>query len=220
MLQLVIWGYREYFMDYGKTVRIAELSIDNFSEAACPEDMVNWTSLYYQTEKGAKYTFVQDDSIALPNDDKNRTVPRSFKEAMPELSSYFVQHYGKVGRYFQHGVLKQVKLNTQTDLFRYDRTRNKFVFRQLSDPGKMIFVEYITDGLREDDEALVHPYALEPLLRYAVLEYRKSRPRKYTNFDVRVAQEDYDKAMEHLRSRNLKISFKRISRLIIQSRTY
>ncbi len=69
MLQLVIWGYREYFMDYGKTVRIAELSIDNFSEAACPEDMVNWTSLYYQTEKGAKYTFVQDDSIALPNDD-------------------------------------------------------------------------------------------------------------------------------------------------------
>lgn len=163
--QFLLWawlGWREYYMDQGKSVAITELDLSPSMEADLPDDFVDWTSVYTQSSNGQKITFVHDRGIAL-NDTLNTSEKKLFSvsEANPTLANQYVSRWGSTGIRFTEGVI-----HNGTGYFRCDYARNKLAFNALFTRPDKITLEYLSNGVEKKGFLLVHEYAVGALREY------------------------------------------------------
>lgn len=163
-LNWAYWGWREVFMDQGRSTKVIPLSINDALEAELPKDFIDWVSVYYE-EYNRKITFVHDTNISkrmdtTPTPEKTNLV--TVRDALPTLYSNYINRYGEhVGRAFGGGV----PLN-HTGYFNVDYYRGKITFDATQVQKEDILLEYLSSDIEDRGEILVHDYAVGMIREY------------------------------------------------------
>lgn len=213
-LHAALNGLRSMNLDVFGTVKTTRLIADNNREVELPAGYIDYIKIGYQ-----RYGYVipmaeNKNYNSLPSLAGTKQLPYQIAASNTAAFSPYGFWDGYVNQYGEDmGRLYGTGGGTRVDEFKVLPSRNKIMLGAFIKIGDEIVLEYIgdTDFLNED--AIVHPYAVEALEAYIKYEYAKSRMSRKNISEIEMCHRDFVNKQRIMRARKFAMTAEQWRRL-------
>jgi hypothetical protein len=207
-------GLRSMNLDVTGTVKTVTLTVDTNNEAELPSGFIDFIKIGYR-RYGYIIPMAQNKNYnSLPSIAGNNQVPYQIAASNTAAFSPYGFWDGYVNQYGEDlGRLYGTGGGTRVDEFKILPNRNKILCGAFVKAGDEIVVEYIGEMDFLNEDAIVHPYAVEALEAYIKYEYAKARNSRKNLTEIEMCHRDFVNKQRIMRARRFAMTAEEWRRL-------
>lgn len=212
-------GLREQLFDTLKVTNTVRIPVDEFNEAAIPNDYIDWVKIGVQIgqfvrplvtrpglNKMANYDTSTGEQIVYPDPQTSDTWGNNIR-----WFGYNINTNGEnTGGYYGIGA------GGEADTFTIDEVRNVIKLNQDLTDGKIV-LEYLGDGSFSNAATKITPYAQKTIEAYIDWQY-KLHSKSFGAYDHQAAEREFYNELRKLRGRKNDITPEIVERIINRHR--